>query len=143
MPRPFIHLLIASMVAAAAAIPASAAPPSSSPPVAASSPVAAKPEGWPAFSGVLRGDMEVRVRNPNEFSVKVGLRSGGKGVDFSVAANSVKSVTVPSGLYSIYFQYSTDPDGLYQGDNFTLKNNGVEIKIVKVVNGNYGIRKVK
>jgi hypothetical protein len=105
--------------------------------------VAAKPEGWPAFSGVLRGDMEVRVRNPNEFSVKVGLRSGGKGVDFSVAANSVKSVTVPNGLYSIYFQYSTDPDGLYQGDNFTLKNNGVEIKIVKVVNGNYGIRKVK
>ena len=41
------------------------------------------------------------------------------------------------------FQYSTDPDGLYQGDAFTLNGNGVEIQIVKLVRGNYGIRKVK
>ena len=32
-------------------------------------------------SGELRGSMEVRVRNPNDFSVKVGLRSDGKGKD--------------------------------------------------------------
>jgi hypothetical protein len=31
------------------------------------------------------------------------------------------------------FQYSTDPDGLYQGDSFTLNGNGVEIQIVKLV----------
>lgn len=30
-----------------------------------------------------------------------------------------------------------------QGDSFTLENNGVAITITKVVNGNYGIRKVK
>ena len=40
-------------------------------------------------------------------------------------------------------RYSSDPEGLYQGDSFTLSNNGVDIQIVKVVNGNYGIRKVK
>lgn len=98
---------------------------------------------WPAYQGELRGSMEVRVRNPNEFSVKVGLRSGSKGRDFTVAAGGVKSVEVPNGRYDIYFQYSSDPGGLYQGDSFTLHNNGVEIRIVKIVNGNYGIRKVR
>jgi hypothetical protein len=91
----------------------------------------------------LRGDNPVRVENPNDFSVKVGLRSAGKGKDFSVAANGSASVLAPNGRYDIYFQYSTDPEGLYQGDGFTLDGNGVEIKIVKVVGGNYGIRKVK
>lgn len=105
--------------------------------------LAGKPKGWPPMNGGVAGGMEVRVRNPNEFSVKVGLRSGGKGKDFTVDANGVESVYVANGRYDIYFQYSTDPDGLYQGDSFTLSNNGVEIRIVKVVNGNYGIRKVK
>jgi hypothetical protein len=35
------------------------------------------------------------------------------------------------------------PTAIYQGDDFTLNDNGVEIQIVKAVNGNYGIRKVK
>lgn len=87
--------------------------------------------------------MEVRIKNPNDFAVKVGLRSSGKGTDFTVPANGTKSVSVPNGRYDIYFRYSTDPDGLYQGDPFTLNNNGVEIQIVKVVAGNYGIRKVE
>ena len=87
--------------------------------------------------------MEVRLRNPNEFGVKVGLRSVGKGKDFVVGANDTRSIQVPNGCHNIFFQYSTDPDGLYQGDSFTLNNNGVEIQIVKVVNGNYGIRRVK
>ena len=98
---------------------------------------------WPGYSGDLVGGMEVRVKNPNEFGVKVGLRSAGKGKDFVVEANDTQSVQVPNGRYDIYFQYSTDPDGLYQGDSFTLNDNGVEIQIVKVVNGNYGIRRVK
>lgn len=103
----------------------------------------AVPKNWPAMTGELLGGLEVRVRNPNEFKVKVALRSGGKGKDFSVGANGVEAVFVPNGRFDIYFQYSTDPDGLYQGDSFTLGNNGVEIQIVKVVNGNYGIRKVQ
>ena len=101
------------------------------------------PSNWPEKAAELHGGMEVRVRNPNDFDVKVALRSAGDGKDFSVGANRVESIFVPNGRYDIYFQYSTDPDGLYQGDSFTLNNNGVEIKIVKVVNGNYGIRKVR
>ncbi len=49
---------------------------------------------------------------------------------------------VPNGKYDIYFVYSNDEGGLYQGDSFTLKNNGVEIRIVEVISGNYGIQKV-
>jgi len=102
-----------------------------------------KPSGWLAMSEELSGQMEVRVKNPNEFKVKVRLRSDGKGKDFTVPADDIQSVRIPNGHYDIYFQYSTDPEGLYQGDSFTLNDNGVEIQIVKVVNGNYGIRKVK
>jgi len=112
-------------------------------PGTASAPLDSKPRNWPKYSEELRGGMEVRVKNPNEFKVRVGLRSEGNGRDFTVGPNATESVRVPNGRYDMYFQYSSDPDGLYQGDSFTLKDNGVEIQIVKVVNGNYGIRKVK
>ena len=85
----------------------------------------------------------MRVKNPNDFKVSVGLRKGNSGKDFEVSANGTASVYVSDGSYEIYFVYSTTPDALYQGDNFTLSNNGVEIQIVKVVGGNYGIRRVK
>ena len=77
------------------------------------------------------------------FNVRLGLRSDGKDKDFIVSPNGTESVKVPNGCYDTYFNYSSDPTGLYQGDSFTVNDNGVEITITKVVNGNYGIRKVK
>jgi hypothetical protein len=97
----------------------------------------------PPFSEELRGANPVRVRNPNAFAVSTGLRLGKGGKDFDVPPNGVQTVYVPNGRYEIYFVYSDKPDALFQGDSFTLNNNGVEIQIVKVVNGNYGIRQVK
>jgi ankyrin repeat protein len=105
--------------------------------------IEAPPASWPSYSSELMGSHEVRVKNPNDFKVRVGLRSDGKGKDFIVSPNGTESVNVPNGRYDIYFNYSSDPSGLYQGDSFTLNDNGVEITITKVVNGNYGIRKVK
>jgi hypothetical protein len=101
------------------------------------------PANWPSSLGELVGSLQVRVKNPNNFKVRVGLRSDGKGKDFVVSPNGTESVQVPTGRYDIYFNYSSDPGGLYQGDSFSLKDNGVEITITEVVNGNYGIRKVK
>ena len=46
-------------------------------------------------------------------------------------------------IASADFQYSDDPDALYQGDSFPLSGHGAEIQLVKVLNGNYGIRRVK
>jgi len=103
---------------------------------------------WPPYTGELRGKHEVRIDNPNKCAVKVGLRCGSKGRDFTVGAVGKASVYVPAGDYDIFFQYDDDPESLYQGDSFKLAINGlvirgVEIRLVQVVDGNYGIRKVK
>jgi hypothetical protein len=97
----------------------------------------------PRFKTQLKGRNEVRVRNPNNFQVVAGLRAGQGGYDLQVSANAVASVFVPDGEYDIYFVYSSQPDAVYQGDPFTLYSNGVEIQIVKVVGGNYQIKRVK
>jgi hypothetical protein len=97
----------------------------------------------PTFSVLLQGPNEVRIRNPNDFSVTAGIRSADRGKDVTIPANSTRSGYVPDGQYDIFFVYSDKPDALFQGDPFTLNGNGVEIHIVKVVNGNYGIRQVK
>jgi len=100
-------------------------------------------KNWPAYSGELSPGMFARVENPNEFEVKVGLRSEGKGMDFFVGANQTLTVSLPGGTYDIYFQFARDPEGLYQAETRTPANNGNDIRIPKVVNGNYGVRKVK
>lgn len=97
----------------------------------------------PPVSEQLVGDKEIRVRNPNDFAVSVQVRSGDKGSNFDVPAHGISSIKGPDGRYDIYFVYSSQPDALFQGDSFTLRGNGVEIQIVKVVDGNYNIRRVK
>jgi hypothetical protein len=97
----------------------------------------------PPITSDLRGQNELRVRNPNEFTVMVGVRSSNGGMDFDVPANGQGSIYIPNGQYDIYFVYSNNPSALFQGDSFNLYENGVEIQIVRVVNGNYGIRQVK
>ena len=99
--------------------------------------------GLPKYSAELKGGNEVRVRNPNGFSVQVALRSGAKGKDFSVPPKGSSSAFMPDGDYEIYFVYSNEPDSLYRGDSFVLRQNGVEIQIVQVVGGNYSIYRVK
>lgn len=99
--------------------------------------------GLPAFAAHLNGPREVRVRNPNDFVVQAGVRKDNSGVNLEIPANGTRSVYVPDGKYEIYFVYSNKPDALFKGDDFTLDGHGVEIQIVKVVGGNYGIRQVK
>lgn len=96
----------------------------------------------PPYESDLNGPNEVRVMNPNKFGVFVGLRKTNSGKNFEVSPGSVSSVFVPDGKYEIYFVYSNQPDALYKGDGFTLERNGIEIKLVKVTGGNYGIKRV-
>ena len=98
---------------------------------------------FPEFKKQLKGSNEVRIKNPNDFKVAVALRSGDGGKDFDVPQEGVVSVYVPDGMYEIYFVYSNNPNALFMGDNFNLNQKGVEIKIVKVVGGNYGIKRIK
>lgn len=98
---------------------------------------------WPQYDTELFGFNDVRVRNPNDFDVRVGIRSGWNGKDFVVPAFGVETVGVPNGQYDIYFRYSCDPGGLYRGDSFCVSNSHIEIQIVQVPHGNYHIRKVR
>ncbi len=98
---------------------------------------------WPDLTREIEGGNLVRVVNPNAFAVKVGLRSAAGGKDFSVAPDDSAAASVPDGRYDVYFRYENDPESLYQGDAFSLAGSGVQINLVKVINGNYTIRKVK
>ena len=103
------------------------------------------PDAWPIFTSTLpSGRYTVRVRNPNKHAVKIGLRSGEAGLDFSVPAEKSESVDVPSGNYEMYLRYDNTPDEVYQGDNIRLgpPNRGVEIQLVPAVGGNYKLRRV-
>ena len=71
-----------------------------------------------------------------------GIRSSTKGKNFIISARGTASVYVPNGKYEIYFVYSDKPDALFQGDDFSLNNNGIEIQIVQIINGNYNIKQV-
>jgi hypothetical protein len=97
----------------------------------------------PSFSEELQGYNEVRIRNPNEYDVCAGLRCGDKGLDFLVDAQGVASVYAPNGRYDIFFTRSSEPYALYQGDSFSLQDNGVEIQLVQVTGGNYDVRRIR
>ena len=97
----------------------------------------------PTYSVELKGGNEVRIKNPNPFAVTAGVRAGKSGADLEVPPLGKRSLHIPDGHFDIYFVYSYKPDALFQGDSFTLSNNGLEIQIVKVVDGNYGIKRVK
>ncbi len=95
------------------------------------------------YSFEMTGRNQIRVENPNAYGVTVMLRTGRSGKDFLVSAGGSLAVNVPDGRYDIYFQYSTDPSGLFQGDSFNLNGNSIQIRLVQVVGGNYGVRRVK
>ena len=97
---------------------------------------------FPRFTTPLRGRNEIRVKNPNGFDVTAAIRSGYRGIDLNVPALGYNAVFIPDGDYEIYFIFSSDPESLYQGDNFTLSGYGFEIEVVRAMDGNYGIRRI-
>ena len=165
---------------------------------------------WPPYLGRLSGIHRVRVTNPNDFAVKVGIRAlvqpaptlvfssaaqsiaywkefikpfhispgftgdcsdslirqstlidtntlpaviAAGGADFVVPPNSSSSVSVPKGTFNLYFEYSNEPNGLYQGDpikvgednspSFGQSVHEITITIMKVPDGNYRIQKLR
>ena len=97
----------------------------------------------PEYKEQLSGANEVRIKNPNTFSVLAGIRSTEKGKNLNIQAGGTSSIYIPNGKYDIYFVYSNKPEALFQGDSFSLDDNGIEIQIVQVIDGNYNIRQVK
>jgi hypothetical protein len=105
------------------------------------------PGGMPApeqaagsSSSTLRNTLH--VNNPNEYAAKVSLQSGSQNSSLNVAAHNRASVQLADGTYQVFFEFSDRPGRRFQGDDVSLYGNVAEIKLVSVVDGNYGLREV-
>ena len=108
---------------------------------------------WPALRYSLGRDEGLRGRphntlrviNPYESSVRVGLRlEGGYGRDFIVPARLSREIDLPNGVFHVYFRFDDEPDNVYLGDDLRLFGFGsnVSLRLRSAVEGNYSIRQV-
>ena len=74
----------------------------------------------PPFTTTLKGEHEVLFRNANDFPVLVAVRSGKRGIDLRIPANSIASAQLPDGDYVFSVVFSIKPNALFQGDRFAL-----------------------
>ncbi|MCC6145714.1 MAG: hypothetical protein IT368_18050 [Candidatus Hydrogenedentes bacterium] len=75
----------------------------------------------PDFTWSLRrGAYEIRINNPSNSRVEVGLRNGKGGRDAIVSAGGSHSFQVDRGTYQIYYIYSDDPYTRYGGQSLVL-----------------------
>lgn len=77
------------------------------------------------------GSYEIRIYNPLDTSVKVGLRSGKKGKDISIPAGGEKTVKVPRGNYQFVYIRDDAPTELQQGG--TVQIDGLFVGDIEVM----------
>lgn len=130
-------------------------PPKSNPPPQPHEPLNAKaaqssetrgsrvPAAWPKPKGDLKGENQLRIDNPDDVAVTVGVRgSDGRGSDLVVPPRTKQSFWLPDGQFEIYFCYPQRPDDVLQGDRITLNRQHAEIQLRKQQGGNYPLRPV-
>jgi len=69
---------------------------------------------------IPRGAYEIRVKNPANDRVQIGIRSGRYGKDLNLRPNGESSIFVGQGAYRIHYIYDADPDTLYRGGEFRI-----------------------
>jgi tetratricopeptide (TPR) repeat protein len=84
--------------------------------------------GWPPYDHELDGLNEIRVENPHNFPVVVGLRCDREGQDFAVAPRRVRKVNVHAGKIHVFFRHRDYPEGVFQGDSFSYHPEGGQRK---------------
>lgn len=94
------------------------------------------------LSGKLNSTIE--VVNTFDFFVAVAV-VGDNAASYFVAPpdGRVGFRLVPNGRYQIYYVYYNEPDAVYQGDDITVNNQTVSIRLEQITGGNYNIRKSK
>jgi hypothetical protein len=75
----------------------------------------------PDFTWSLRrGAYEIRVNNPSNSRVEVGLRTGKGGRDAIIGPGGSQSFQVDRGTYQLYYIYKDDPYTRYGGQSIVL-----------------------
>lgn len=87
-----------------------------------------------------RGAYEVRVQNPTESRVKVGLRSGSGGKDVTISPGGSASFRVDQNTYDIFYVFSDNPYVLHRGGGINLSEFGVADVEVTLIDESYDIR---
>ncbi len=86
----------------------------------------------PDYTYQLRdGSYEIRIYNPLDTSVKVGLRSGKRGKNISIPAGGEKTVKVPRGNYQFVYIRDDEPSELQQGG--TVQIDGLFVGDIEVM----------
>ncbi|HOV34190.1 MAG TPA: hypothetical protein PLX23_12605 [Candidatus Hydrogenedens sp.] len=76
------------------------------------------------------GSYEMKIYNPLDTPIKVGIRSGKRGKDISIPAGNTKTLKVPRGNYQIVYIREDDPSLLQEGG--TIQIDGLFVGDVEV-----------
>lgn len=107
--------------------------------------------GLPAFTWrMANGACEVAIVNSGKVGVRVGLRSGGRGMDFDVAGEAQVTAHLPPGTVEVALVFADEPAARYRGDplalevkarGFGLAATKTTLTLVRASTGTYRITK--
>lgn len=78
---------------------------------------------------IERGPHDVYIYNPYSYPVKVGVRSGAKGRDFTLGSYDVETLYVGNGQYTVYYLEADEPEALNMAGAFDVNSPPSAIRI--------------
>ena len=96
-------------------------------------------DAWPEIHGELSGGSSVRLINPNDFGIRVGFRSEGRGRDVTVLGNNTAGIQLPQGVYRVYFALSTEK-GSYYSREIPVPAEGCDFCFDEITSGRFTFR---
>ncbi|MDR1420046.1 MAG: hypothetical protein LBI86_06710 [Treponema sp.] len=86
---------------------------------------------------------KVEIFNSNDYFVAAAIVTPESAGYLLLPPGRGETIDVPDGNYDVYFVYSTEPESLYQGDSFSVRQQKMTITIQLIEDGNYGVKKVR
>ncbi len=90
--------------------------------------------------GLRHGAYEVRIHNPSDTTVKVGLRAGEGGKNVSIPPRSTESIRVDRANYELYYVFADNPYVLHKGGGIDLDSYWMADVEVTLFNEDYDLR---
>ncbi len=94
----------------------------------------------PGFRRSLRnGIHNLRINNPSQSAVQVGIRTENQGRDVNVAAGGSQTLRLEQGTYQIFYIYRDEPSALLGGGSVTLESFGLPDADVTLMDGGFSV----